>query len=103
MEKVIGQLYEIEERAHRIIHRAAEEKAQLHNEYELEMKRLEQEISEKTAIKLKKLQNQSDENLSKEILQLKAENEKLLKELEEIDLKKHEQLINQIFDNIIKT
>lgn len=102
MEKVIGQLYEIEEKAHRILRRATEEKTQLHDEYELKIKRLEQEISEDTAIKLKKLQNQADEDLSREIQQLKQENERLLKELDEINSDKHELLINQVFDNIIK-
>jgi len=103
MEKTIGQLFEIEEKANLIINRATEEKASLHDDFEKENIRIEETIASNNVQKLKDLQAQTDVDLTNEIKALIINTEKRLSDLEEINIKKHEILVNQVFENIIRS
>jgi vacuolar-type H+-ATPase subunit H len=103
MENTISQLFEIENKANQIINRASEEKAQLHEEYEKEILRMEENIFSDNQKKLKALQEQADIDLENETKGIIQNSEKHLKDLEEINTQKRDLLVSRIFENIIRS
>ncbi len=101
MENTISQLFEIENKANQIINRAAEEKTRLHEEYDKEIIRMENEIFSDNQKKLKALQEQADIDLENETKLLIQNSEKSLKQLEEINSNKRDEFVSRVFDNII--
>lgn len=103
MEKAINQLFEIEDTANRIIKRAHEEKARLFEEFEKSVVEMEEKIAFDNTTRLKALQQQADKELTAEKEVLIANSTRQLKELESIDKNKHDALVNQVFENIIRS
>lgn len=103
MEKAINQLFEIEEAAKRIMKRAQDEKAELLEEFEKNVIHMEETIASENAKRLQALQQQADKELTAEKEVLIANSTKQLKELEETDKNKHDALVNQVFENIIRS
>lgn len=101
MEKMIGQLFEIEEKANQIIARANEQKSSLLEDFDRDVEEMEKNIAEKTTEKLRFLQEQINEELMQEQNELIQESEKHLTKLQQINQNEHEALVDQIIQNII--
>lgn len=101
MEKMISTLFEIEEKANLIINRANEEKIRLYREFEIDAKRMEDEISAETSEKLRMIQTQMDEELKMEKQALLDKNQLHLKDLEIHFINNKTKLVNSIFESII--
>lgn len=102
MENMIQQLSEIEEKANQIIERANEQKAKLHKEFETNATQMERKIASDNADKLRALQEKTRKELVKEKDEMIVSGENRLKNLEEINRKEHETLVQQVFENIIR-
>ncbi|MDF2538137.1 MAG: hypothetical protein K0S76_1158 [Herbinix sp.] len=103
MEQTISQLFEIEKKANQIIDRASDEKTRLHDEREKDIKQMEESINISTSKKLKALQEKADADLANETKTIIQNCEKHLLDLEEINQKKYNLLVNQIFEHITRT
>ena len=65
MEKMIGQLFEIEEKANQIIARANEQKSRLLEDFDRDVAEMEKNIATKTTEKLRFLQEQINDEPDK--------------------------------------
>lgn len=101
MEKVINLLYDIEEKATRIIDRVTDEKAILYDKLNKDLEALDLEIEKETHEKLSSLQETLDREVSAETQDLITNNEKTLRDLELNFNTNKEDLVNQVFHNII--
>lgn len=101
MEKMIGQLFEIEEKANQIIARANEQKSRLLEDFDRDVAEMEKNIATKTTEKLRFLQEQINDELMQEQNELINESEKRLTKLQQINQNEHEALVEQIIQSII--
>lgn len=102
MERTIERLLEIEEKAALIINRANDEKIRLHDEFEIELDRMEKDINMDNDEKIHEFQVKIDKELDNEKKQLTLKSEKQLKELDELYQKSHESIAQKVFQDIIK-
>lgn len=103
MEKTIGKLFEIEEKAKLIIDRANREKIRLHDEFEEELSRLEKNINNENMKKINDYRSEMEKELDNEILQLSKKSEKQLSDLEELYRKSQDDIVNKLFEGILNT
>jgi hypothetical protein len=103
MEKTIGQLFEIEAKANHIINRATQEKARLQDDFEKDISKMEEAIVSENTKAINTLKEQADVDLKNELKILILNTEKHLHDLEEMNIKKHEQLVNQVFEILISS
>ena len=101
MEKMIGQSFEIEEKANQIIARANEQKSRLLEDFDRDVAEMEKNIATKTTEKLRFLQEQINDELMQEQNELINESEKRLTKLQQINQNEHEALVEQIIQSII--
>jgi len=101
MEKVISLLFEIEEKANRIIELANEEKIRLYASLEKDLVQMEENIVAENTAKLSILQTQADQELSKEKQTLIFNCEKQLKNLDAQYDNYKEELVKKVFEDII--
>lgn len=101
MEKVITLLYDIEEKANRILNRATEEKAKLYQELNDKMEQMDAKMNEETQKKLEVLQVKFDKEVVSDTKGLIEANEKHLADIESKFRANHNYLVKQIFDQII--
>jgi hypothetical protein len=101
MEKVINQLYEMEEKANIIINRVPEEKKLLYDQLNKNMEMFDIQISKDTQDKLHVLQDKLDTEVQKEYQVLLSTNEQYLKDLESNFQNNYNTLVDKVFHNII--
>ena len=101
MEKVINLLYEIEEKADKILNRTSDDKAKLNNELNAKIKAFDEELEKETTRKLGNLRHQMDAEVSNELAQLKQNTTSHLENLEK-NFKEHgNDYADEIFNRII--
>ncbi len=103
MEKTINKIFEIEEKAKIIIERANQEKLRMHDEFEETLAKMEKEISNKNAAKVSEFKSGIEKELENEKKQLIKKSEKQLADMDEQYQKNREELINRIFDSILRS
>jgi vacuolar-type H+-ATPase subunit H len=103
MEKTIGKIFEIEEKAKLIIDRANQEKLRMHDEFEEELKKLERDIIDDNMKKINAYREKLDKELEQEKAQLIHKTDKQLEEMEENYRKNHDELIRRILDSILQS
>lgn len=103
MERVINLLHDIEEKANQIVKRANEEKVWLNDRLQKDMEKLDREISEVNAKKLKLLKDGIDKELNLEKQSLMEESIRQLAQMDVAYQDKHSRLAQEIFQEIIKT
>lgn len=101
MEKVITLLYDIEEKANRILDRTAEEKAALYQELNANMEEMDAQINKETQKKLKDIQARFEKEIASDTQALIEASKKHLSEIESNCKQNHEVLVNEIFEQII--
>lgn len=101
MEKVITLLYDIEEKANRILNRTAEEKATLYQELNAHMEEMDAQINKETQKKLKDIQATFEKEIASDTQALIEASQKHLSEIESNCKQNHDVLVNQIFEQII--
>ena len=101
MEKMIRQLYEIEEKANQIVAKANEHKKKLHEEFEQNIEKMETAIASDSAQKLHSLQERTNNELTKEKAEMIVSFENRIKNLNAINKNEHDALVRQVFENII--
>lgn len=101
MERVINLLYDIEEKANRILDRASEEKNLLHDQLQKDITKLDEEIKNNTRSKISALQDNMNQEIERERQILIESSEKHLRDLEANFKANQETLVNKIFKNII--
>jgi len=101
MEKVLNLLYDIEEKANRIISRTEEQKKNKRREIDQELALFESSLTEETNEKIQALQTKADQELELEKKALLDDCSKQLIELETSFNTNHDAYVEQIFNNII--
>lgn len=101
MEKVINLLYEIEEKANRIIDRVSEEKTVLYQQSLEDIGKFDRKLEGETKKKLNELKAKLDREVEKERQIMIRSNDKLQKDLEQNYKKNHDKFVSTIFHNII--
>lgn len=102
MEKVISVLFDIEKKANQIIEHANIEKDQLFEENEKAIAKMEAEIMDENTKKINKIISQAEKKLEAEKKHLIENSSKQLKDLEAHYIKDHDELVNKLFQSIIK-
>lgn len=102
MEKVIGLLFEIEQKANQIIERADIEKTFLQEENDKAIADMEANIAAENQLKINSLTERSEEEFEAERRQLIESSEKQLKELEEKEFSYHHTYVAKIVESIIQ-
>lgn len=101
MEKVITLLYDIEEKANRILNRATEEKAKLYQELNEQMEQIDAKINEETKKKLEVLQAKFDKEVASDTRDLIEANERHLADIESNFRANHDNLVKHVIDQVI--
>ena len=101
MEKVINLLYDIEEKANRIISRTDEQKNAERREIDHELSLFESSLTDETNKKIQFLQNQADKELELERKALIDDCAKQIEQLETTFTMNHDALLEHVFQNII--
>lgn len=101
MEKVINLLYDIEEKANRIISRTEEQKNSKRREIDHELSLFESSLMDETNKQIQVLQNQADEELELERKALIDDCTKQIEQLESNFTMNHDALVERVFQNII--
>ncbi|WP_167957644.1 hypothetical protein [Anaerosporobacter faecicola] len=101
MEKVINLLYDIEEKANRIISRTDEQKNSKRREIDHELSEFETSLMDETNEKIQLLQKQADQELESEKKALIDDCAKQMDELENTFTKNHDALVEHVLQNII--
>lgn len=101
MERIINLLYEIEEKANKIVNRASDEKIQLYESLQNEMKEFDARIALEYECKLQTMQEQANKELEKEQQALEEEYKKQLASLEDYYKLHHDEIVDELFCNII--
>ena len=103
MEKTIGKIFEIEEKAKLIIDRANLEKIRMHDDFEDDLIKMEREINEKNIQKINDYRAEVDKELKHEKALLIQKSEKQLLDMEEHYRKSHDELVTRIFESILQS
>jgi len=103
MERVINLLHDIEEKANQIVKRANEEKVRLNDQLQKDMEKLDHEITSNNTTKLEFLKVGVDKELNLEKQSLIDECIKQLAQMDADYQEKHSRLVQEIFQEIIKT
>jgi vacuolar-type H+-ATPase subunit H len=102
MERVIGLLFEIEEKANQIIERANSEKTELFEENEKAIQEMEKKIADENNAKINLIITQAEKDLEQEKQQLIENSNKQLKELEAKYMINHDVMVDKVFESIIQ-
>lgn len=103
MEKTIGKIFEIEEKAKLIIDRANQEKLRMHDEFEEDLIKMEHGINEENTKKINDYRNEIENEMEHEKAQLIHKCEKQLEDMEELYHKSHDEFVCRIFDSILQS
>lgn len=103
MENMINLLSEIEEKANEIMKRANEEKLDLYNKLEEDMKQLDNSIAADKANKINALQAQINNELAEEQQALINDCNKQLEEMESQYEHTHDALVDKVFLSLIQS
>ncbi len=103
MERTINRIFEIEEKARVIIDRTNKQKARLYDEFEQELTNMEKKIAEANAAKIKDYKTRIDKELREEESILIQKSDRQRKELDELYANQHNDLVNQVFESIIRS
>lgn len=101
MEKVISLLSEIEEKAVNIIESTATQKEQLHNQFDIDIKLLDEQIMNDTNKKLDEIKHKINQSLNEEQKKLIEDCNNQIGKLESAFAKNHNALVDELFHNII--
>ncbi|HKL79617.1 MAG TPA: hypothetical protein VJ888_04195 [Mobilitalea sp.] len=101
MERTIGRIFEIDEKAKLIIDRANEEKIKLHDEFEEDIAKLEEEINNDNAKKIYEYQINAEKELESEKKTLTLKSEKQLLDMDELYKNSHSALVDKVLEGII--
>jgi hypothetical protein len=101
MEKVINLLYDIEEKANRIISRTDDQKNAKRREIDDELSTYESSLSVETNKQIQVLQDQADKELELEKKALIDDCAKQLEHLETTFTMNHDAFVEHVFQNII--
>ena len=101
MERTIGRIFEIDEKAKLIIDRANEEKIRLHDEFEEDIAKLEEEINNENAKKIHEYQIDAEKDLENEKNTLTLRSEKQLLDMDELYKSSHIAIVDKVFEGII--
>ena len=102
MEKVINVLYEIEEKANRILNRATEQKHKLYEQLNSDLTELESNITSDTNKKIECMKAKMQYELDTEKAALIKDCEKQVQSLESNFNAKHDDYVESVFQRIIK-
>ncbi len=102
MEKVISLLFDIEKKANQIIERANVEKNELYEENEKAILEMEAAIADENNAKINAILNSAEMELEQEKDQLIENNNRQLIELETKYLHNHDEVVDKVFQRIIK-
>lgn len=102
MEKVLNGLYEIEQKANRILENTTSEKARLNDEFHNQIASLEETIKADTTNQLNQLQSNMEKEILAERLALFNDCNQQLKSMEDNFTNHHDMLVAQVFGNITK-
>lgn len=102
MERTIGRIFEIEEKAKLIIDRANKEKIRLHDEFEVEIAKLEEDINNDNFNKIREYQINAEIELENEKKTLILKSEKQLHDLDELYKNNHSTFVDKVFEGIIR-
>lgn len=101
MEKVINLLYDIEEKANRIISRTDDQKNAKRREIDDELSIYESSLSDETNKQIQVLQDQADKELELERKALIDDCAKQMEQLETTFTMNHDAFVERVFQNII--
>lgn len=101
MEKVINLLYDIEEKANRIISRTDEQKKAKRKELDNALLKFEESLKEETNKKIQSIQNNANCELEKEKKALLENYANQERQLNTIFEEKHDTFVEHVFSNII--
>lgn len=101
MEKVINVLYEIEEKANRILDRTAQEKTKLYNRLQTNLEKLDTDIKQDTNDQLDLLKNNMEAEIAKERFAQTEECNKQLTAMEQTYMTNHDALVEKVFQRMI--
>lgn len=101
MEKVISLLSEIEEKAVNIIESTATQKEQLYNQFDIDIKLLDDQIMNDTNKKLDEIKHKINQSLNEERKKLIDECNNQISKLEIDFSKNHNTLVDELFHKII--
>ncbi|MDF2843865.1 MAG: hypothetical protein K0R00_2291 [Herbinix sp.] len=101
MEKVIGLLFDIEQKANQILDRANDEKNELFEENEKAIAIMEAEIAEANNVKVNQLLKKAEIDLESEKQHLIECSNKQLFDLENRYKANHDSLVDHVFQSII--
>lgn len=101
MEKVLNLLYDIEEKANRIVSRTNEQKNAKRREIEQELSLFENSLTEETNKQIQVLQDEADKELELERKALIDDCAKQLENLETTFTMNHDAFVERVFQNII--
>lgn len=103
MERTIGKIFEIEEKAKLIIDRANREKLRMHDEFDEELVRMERDINEENLRKINIYRSEIEQELEQEKAQMVNKSEKQLKDMDTLYHNNHDDLVNRIFEGILRS
>ena len=102
MEEVMKRLYEIESAATSIMEHADLQKKKLEQEMAEKTAAFDTQLAEKTAAQISKIKEKLNAQINRELEQQRISTEKLLAELDSIYNNTHSQLAQQIVASLIK-
>lgn len=103
MEKVINVLYEIEEKANRILDRASEQKLKLYEQLNSDLEALESKITSDTNDKINIMKTNMQAEIEQERTNLIKDCEKQIQTLEDKYNANHDKLVDTVFQHIIES
>lgn len=102
MEKVINRLFEIEEKANRILENTNKQKNTLYTQLNDDLDKLNQDINKDTDSKLNILRADMNKEIDQEHRALIDDCDKQLSHLEDSYLKNHDSLVDTLFHKIVQ-
>ena len=102
MEKVINVLYEIEEKANRILNRATEQKQKLYDQLNNDLLELENSITADTNNKINNMKSTMLSEIETEKEALTRDCKEQIQALEINYSSNHDSYVDKVFENIIK-
>lgn len=102
MEKVINLLYDIEEKANRIMNRTNDQKVRMHNELERQLEEMDRQTKETTLRKLDTLKDENGQKLKAETADLEKDCTDKLQRLENYFSENHDHLVDEVINRIIR-
>ena len=103
MEKVINVLYEIEEKANKILERTSEQKTQMNDKLNEDLRSLEESIDQNTNQKIESMKQAMETEIAKEHNALITGYKTSLEKMEEKFHSHYDQYISTIFSKIVNT